>query len=331
MVSRLLSATFIILMFMVMVMPSSFAEPLQLEVLTVSANESFDAPVNDPQLKNSERAVMWRILLGSQKRIQHVMLQQAGMDEVNQLMTRSCDIPFDTFLEGNIRALEAKRASLKRRTALSLRGGYTNRDVIDDGESSAYLELNWDVLRNGFFENRRESETLEAEVALETHKIQEKLRSKAQRCRRHQISVGFVGIKKALLTLKRELMVSVNRIERRAYLKGWSYLEDAFVAESEIALIDMELTYLKGYASPSAALASVMNVPALDVDFEGLTKLLAMNHEQNDVFELEQALIRKKGNQRYQDRLQLYVRKNIDVDGAPGSDNAILGVRESRS
>ena len=165
------------------------------------------------------------------------------------LFTADCKPAMDLPSDGEIFKEQSfqtgKISGLEFRGAFST-GMLTQGDDDEGGLESGRgnLELSWDILKQGYRQNalRSEAQSLKAGKA-ELRRDSEVL-TDAHRCRRYQIKKAFTNTLINLLTLKLSLMEPVFQVERRAYFKHWSFLDDYLVSEEDLMLTKHELNSL---------------------------------------------------------------------------------------
>ncbi|MBI3773060.1 MAG: hypothetical protein HY272_10230 [Gammaproteobacteria bacterium] len=272
----------------------------------------------------TEADQVWSQLETITQRLQQLAQVPQSLEAGHHMLSRPCEPGRQTLAEIRDEQLSFDSRQLEKRTALSLRGGYANRTLLDDaGESSAYLELDWDVLRNGYLEYRDQARALDNKRRmLELQKQREQAEEQNQ-CRRDRLSVeAFTGMKIGLLELKQSLMDVAGRIERRAYFRGWSNLEDAFAAESEQVMLRMELEHLRVVGGGQA-----IHLPLIGVQMATVLAEMERRAGNDEAPQLHNEIARTREGARYQDRLQLYVRKELDTFSGNGDNYASLGLR----
>ena len=190
-----------------------------------------------------------------------------------------------------------------------------------------YVELAWDTLRGGYLDSQDQAEA--AALRAKRARLQGLIadRRRELKCARHQLSDHFASLRSKLLTLKKELMEPAYQIERRAYFKGWSHLDDLMVSESDLVRLREQLSQLHGKTSARAsALEKPLPGPAVfDVDMQAVAARIEADQRDNDIARIERNLRRLDHNER-QKRLSFFVRQNIDEN----NDTSVsLGARFS--
>ncbi len=248
------------------------------------------------------------------------------------IFMQSCDFPEDdSILDADI--IEEQRELKLRDRGVELRGGLSSGSSYsgDNEENSfensrGYLELSWDVLKNGYLENRSEAEALDL-LARKTElgAVQKSIRQQFQ-CRYRRINKDFAGLRLSALGIKLRLMEQVFKVERRAYFKQWSYLEDYLVSEQDLALIRQELDTLVNdpyYDNP--VLTGLP--PIVTVDLQGLLASVRNDEYNAAALNLNKDYLEKEADSIFHDSLRFYLRKDIEeLDGFGSSDNFTAGL-----
>jgi len=271
---------------------------------------------------DTEEQQLWQLVNNLQSSHNRLMQEPKRLDAAHAIFESHCDVPVPETQRSDI--LRAEARDYDKRSGLSLRGGYTNRTVInDDGESSAYLELDWDLLKNGYFENQDRVDALELRARLAELKERHDNRNSNSRCQRYNISRSFSGIRAALLQLKLDLMKQVNAIERRAYFKGWSQLDDALEAEGDARVLHTELSYLHGDPNFDKYMEQLINPPIIDLDMAALTEAIRSDSLPQTIAELELKEARQRAQMDHPNTFRLFLRQDLDVDNNNDDDTAI--------
>ena len=273
-----------------------------------------------------EAGQLWRLIQQVYQRLDTVLHETHAMNDVNKVLLQACDVEHpDSKLA---HALRAEADQVKKNRGLSIRGAYTTKSLTEnEGDPSAYLELSWDVWRQGYLGNRQQARELGHQARIAGMRAQVEQQKLTYRCRRYKLSQTFTGLLSRLLSLKLELMEPVYRIEKRAYFKSWSYLDDLLVSEQDIYLLRKELKNLNSDPYWDNALKQALNLPVIDVDIDAVIALIRKDDTQQRIGLLEKQLIREKNSYRDRDRLRLFLRKEFAVGGSSNNDGVVAGVR----
>lgn len=225
-------------------------------------------------------------------------------------------------------AYDAAAEGLRHQRGLQVNGYYaTDQATTRNGEDyGAYVELSWDLLREGYFDYRDQAQaaSLQADIA----KLRADLagQRRAMRCARDRIHTRFAALRSLLLTLKLDLMEPVHHIEQRAYFKGWNHLDDLLVSEADLVLLRTELARLHaGTEAPSAMDTPPFNPPVLDIDLAALVDAIHADQRQAHLQKLEQNLVTLAYEER-RNRVRLFLRQQFEGDS---DDGVVAGVRVS--
>ncbi|HHJ80449.1 MAG TPA: hypothetical protein ENJ65_02325, partial [Candidatus Tenderia electrophaga] len=277
------------------------------------------------QTANTEEQALWQLVDTLQIEHNKLMQEDNDLESSHAIFESERDFPIPETSPSAM--LRAEASDYGKRTGLALRGGYTNRTVIDDnGESSAYLQLEWDLLKNGYFEYRDRSETLALRAKLAELKTRHDNHYSNSRCQRYNISRIFSGSRAALTRLKLDLMQWVNAIEQRAYFKGWSQFDDALEAEADTRLLHSTLNYLHGDANFDAYINKRVNPPIIDIDIAALTKAIRSDTLPQSIATLELKETRQRVQADHPNSFRLFLRQDLDVDNR-GRDDTAIGFR----
>jgi len=269
---------------------------------------------------------LWAILHQVTNRLEDRMQVDTSQDHINNILTQDCETPDPNNLL--VLALQAEAKNKQSNHGLSVRGAYTSESLSDnDGDASAYLELSWDILRQGYKGNKRQAEALYRQAKIEALHGQIKRFDKTYRCRRYQLNETFVGIQASLITLKLELMEPVYQIEKRAYFKGWSYLDDLLVSEQDIRVARDELKYLNSDSHWNEGLMKLVNPAVIDVDMSAVINAIRKDERAEKLNFLNRQSLKDKYQYRHNDKLRLFLRKEFDVGGSGNDEGVVAGVR----
>lgn len=281
-------------------------------------------------MDNYEVARLWQTIDQVYNNTQSAVIysdQSMHFEQAKLIFSKSCDIkhPGNT----QAQALNVEAQQLKSNHGISFRGGYTSDNLADQtGDPNAYLELSWDLWKQGYSGNRHHAQSLEHKASIANLRAQLAQQKLNFRCRSFSFNQTFSGLLSHLLTLKLALMEPVNKIEKRAYFKSWSYLDDLLVSDEDIRLLRQELEYLHSDPYRDSNLSQTTNLPVIDIDIKALVKLIRSDERLNKINSLEKQALAEKNKYRDNDRLRVFLRKQFDV-GNSNDDGVIAGVRFS--
>ncbi len=310
-------------------MKGSFFTILSILALILISSYTGAVQASDLSTKiiNTESEKLWRLILATNNKLGLISKMEKNSPVLNPMLVENCQISHpDNQLA---KALKMEAQQYQSNYGVSFRGGYTSGNINDNtGDPDAYLELSWDLWRQGYAENKRRARSLEQQAnvsQLRARLAQQKLEGQ---CRRYQVNQAFSGLLSYLLSLKLALMEPVYHIEKRAYFKNWSYLDDLLVSDQDLRLLKEELAYLNNSPYMDAALNKVTNLPVIDLNIQALIKAIREDDRFKKIQQLEKKALSDKLNVADNDRLRLFVRKQFDV-GNVNDEGVVAGVRFS--
>jgi len=295
---------------------------------------SAENKLSDSNFTNNSSATeqLWYLIDQLESRLNIATTRDTGIESGHQLLSATCNLPNIEQLQAQI--LRAEATALRKRYGLELRSAYTSGNIqTDAGDASAYAELSWDILLSGYLEHRHDSMQRSREALIKEKGGQLREHSNHVRCRKYNITRQFTGLLSELLDIKYQLMKPVHAIERRAYFKGWSRLDDYLVSEEDLNAISDELAFLintPGMTPNSGEdLSQVINPPLIDLDLNAIISAIKQDRQPDEVTTLKTSLLKDKKRRLYQNRLRVFVRKEFDVSNQHNSNNdgAVFGIR----
>lgn len=290
------------------------------------------AETSKPLLSNSDNEAvrLWlqvqRVYTAVQQSTQPARVDVA-LQPASYLLSKPCEVQHPGYKL--VQALQTEAQQIMSGNALRIRGAYTSDSLSDQtGDPNAYLELSWDLWSRGLAGNRYRARTLNYQASvtrLRTEQEQQKLNF---RCRRYSVEQTFSGLLSHLLTLKLSLMEPVYTIEKRAYFKNWSFLDDLLVSEQDILLLRQELKLLNDDPYRDKTINKITNLPLIDVDIQAVIKKIREDDRPTKINSLKKQILAEKNNNRNDDRLRLFLRKQFDV-GNRNDAGIVAGVRFS--
>jgi len=231
-------------------------------------------------------------------------------------------------------ALHAEAMERKSRLGLSFNGYYAQQDLSDSSDNSeegrAYLELSWDVLQNGYRANKERSKSLDQQAKLAEIESELKQADRQYLCHQYRQEKQFSGLKALLYQLKVDLMEPVYNVERRAYFKGWSHLDDFLVAEEELQTSLLKLESLDRLFSKNSL--NVTSPPVFDIDIQALREVMQLNQSYDEIGEIKKSILQHKDKASIRKRLRFFVRNEFDIDAGDSNDSdneLVAGLRFS--
>lgn len=217
-------------------------------------------------------------------------------------------------------ALLADAERLENDWGLALRGRYsrvlegTRRNASgSDGiiAPPGYVELSWDVLKGGFFENRGRGESLrhEAELAKLDNQFKDLINN--YRCSRYKLAQNFVGHSAQILTLRLLLMEPVAAIEKRAYFKGWSQFDELLVSEEELQRIRHELSYIHSSPYFDEHITHLFYAPLIDIDMQKIAAAIRDDNLSVQANSLKKKILESREEAHFNNQLRFFVREGL--------------------
>lgn len=280
---------------------------------------------------SAERAQLWHVLERVERRLQTAPGARQMRAPVQAWLSGGCRTRDPARWEAE--ALRAEAADLERDLGMAVNGAFTSgsfNNAESGRDASSYVELSWDLMRNGLQQHRRQAEALRSEARLVELEGDIERLERAQRCRRYAVARHFAARLADLWTLKLELSEPVYHIERRAYFRGWSHLDDLLVAEKDLKTTRDALRELHAWADDEDLFAPAFQAPLIDLDMVAIAQAIeADEHEQRRRQALRQTLALKR-EARSPSRLKLFLRNELERGSRESSDGGLVaGVRFS--
>jgi hypothetical protein len=263
----------------------------------------------------------------------HLRLADTGPSDLNfpyqDLFRADCEIPVDVPADGDI--LRAQSHLTGKMNGLELRGGYNSDTLTQGGQEDSgldagrgYLELSWDILKQGYRQNALRSRALELRAREADLQQGLAVLTETYGCRRNRIHKAFAHQLIHLLSLKLQLMEPVYRVERRAYFKHWSFLDDYLVSEEDLRLTRQELDTLTADAYYDDSPVYPSFPPLLDVDLAGLLSAVRQDHRYDEMLRVEKEWLRLEDKANVRNSLRVFVRQEFDGGGGSQNQDALV-------
>jgi hypothetical protein len=251
----------------------------------------------------------------------------------HEMFTGGCEEFIESPTEGDI--LREQGVQTGKISGLELKGGYStgtltqsedDGDRLDGGRTS--LELSWNLLKEGYRQNALRARVRELQARQADLNEELKAFADANRCRRDRVKKHFAHRLIRLLHLKLQLMEPVYRVERRAYFKNWSFLDDYLVSEEDLILARHELEVLLKDPYYDNSPVYEGSAPILDVDLAGVLSAVRDDSRYEMLFAAEKKRLTTEHDADIRDSLRVYLQKNFDVTGnGRDRDDVIAGLR----
>lgn len=311
-------------------MKGSIFTILQILALMCLSSIATSARQENSSVKSSttESENLWQLVFIVHDKLTRASRLNNNKTMLNQVLAHDCQL--DHPANQLASALQTEAEQYRSNYGLSFRGGYTSGSLnsTTGDDPNAYLELSWDLWRQGFAENRRRANSLAQQASLNRLQAQLAQLKLDGQCRRYRVFQAFRGMLSHLLSLKLALMEPVYQIEKRAYFKRWSFLDDLLVSDQDLRLLKSELAYLNSSPAMDTALNNVTNLPVIDIDIQALIQNIRDDDRFTKIQQLEKQALSDKINVTDDDRLRLFVRKQFDV-GNNSQAGVVAGLRFS--
>lgn len=246
------------------------------------------------------------------------------------LFSASCDYPDDYGTDGVIlreqAQIEGKARGLELRGALSTGSldGSDNDAGLERGRGN--VELSWDLLSGGYLQSKSRSATLKVR-AREADLLQEFVELQREyRCRQLAIRRFFGSRQMQALDKQMQFLQAVYTIERRAYFRQWSFLDDYLVSEQDLVLAREDFMHLATDPFLDQVVPSWSLPPLINVDLAALVERIEHDPLQNDLLQTQKTLIEAEDRDIWHDKFRVYLRQEMGIDGDEENET-IAGLR----
>jgi len=281
-----------------------------------------------PKGTTEEATRLWLLVRETSQRTSRHLEDEDSLETVVRQLDSDCRAEPTEQLTA--RALQAEAKEMDARNGVEFRGGYTSDSFLDDeGYPRSYLELSWDVLRNGYRQNNKRAQALYRESEIAKLRYDQKTQLYKHRCRRYSLATVFAALRSQLLMLKLQLMEPIYQIERRAYFKGWSFLDDLLIPDEVLRDTRRELERLVSVLPDGTSmLEELINPPIIDVRMDRIVDAINFDDRDQKLVSLQQEAIRYSREAKNRNRLRLFLRQELDFGGAGHDrDDLVAGVR----
>lgn len=282
-------------------------------ILLFATAQAQTAPPSSPVMQ--EQASLWNTLEDAVHGIDRLMTVADG-DAIKGLLSSECrGMQTPEFMAS--KAMKKRAEMADRDNGLELRGGYTLgslNDSLTDEQGRAYLELSWDVLREGYRARNDQAEAMRKQADVIRLQGEVERHKRIYRCRRLTIANTFATLRVGLLAEKLRFLVPVHEIERRAYFKGWSHLDDLLVSDGELRALRGSVQRLNDPNLLDTGKIDQQPVfpPAIDVDLDGILHAIQSDDRDEHLYlAARQAAYFKARANNQKDRLRLFLRNSF--------------------
>lgn len=280
---------------------------------------------------NTVEKILWENALATYDVTKTSLRSNLKVSYVSEILSSTCDTQWSN--EHEVKALELQSIALGSDVGIELRAGYTTGDIKrdqDNIEGSTYMELSWELLKNGYADNKYLAEDYKRQAAIKALSGKLKQHEIEYQCRRYNLIKHFSGMDVHLNTIKLQFMEAIYRVEKEAYFSGLSDFDELMISEEDIMLARQNLSRLHADKSLSLHNNTLINPPVIDVDLAALLTQI----EQNEDFIESRRLAQQRIEQQYQheesflqgSRFRLFLRKEFDLIDS-GDDDLVAGFR----
>lgn len=279
----------------------------------------------------SERTFFKNLLFDFEGQLAQIDITRSNQKAHHELLTEECDYPYAMTNEGEV--LRDQSRQTDNISGFELRGALNSGNITDNSDDDSSfekglgnLELSWDLLKNGYLQHNLRAQTLKLEAQRADLIAQFKDLEQTYQCRHYQIEKEFSGLVIQLLDMKLQFLETVYQLERRAYFKQWSFLDDYLVSEGDLLLTKHELNEL--LADPYLDKDPVYQrlPPIIDINLAGLLTAIRNDESHSALFAVEKDWLRAADNAIVRDSLRLYLRQEFDTGGTT-NDELVAGLR----
>ncbi|WP_040523185.1 hypothetical protein [Aliiglaciecola lipolytica] len=287
---------------------------------------SFPLGINAQEKTDVE---LWEMVQKLYSKTENELEAPVTLFSVNEILGKRCPASINS--DSQYEELMEEAEYWDNNYGLELRGGLTSGDIESsdfDQEGTTYLELSWDVLRNGYKEFEFKAKDLRRKAALKEIAADLDRKQRDYQCRSYHIDNMFVGLESYLGNNKLELLEAVYPIERKAYLTGASYFDDLLISEEELVNIRQKLEYLYTLHGSSEYAFTIKNPPIIDVHIAKILSNIEKDSQYNELLNLEKEALSDTNPYEYGSRLRVFLRKEFDILSS-NRDDLVAGVRFS--
>lgn len=280
---------------------------------------------------NPTEKMLWENALATFDVTKSSLGQGSDLADISRILTSKCNNTWSNGYE--VDALTQQASAYNSDVGLEFRAGYTTADIAPDQDNldgNTYMELSWELLRNGYTDHQYQAADLRRQAALKTISGKIKQHEINYQCRRYNMAQYFAGLEAHLTTIKLQFMEAVYRVEKDAYLSGGSYFDELMITEEDIVLARQSLARLNATQQSAVAIAKFINPPVIDVDLGAILTQI----EQNKDFIESRRIARERVTEQYKQedsflqgsRFRLFLRKEFDL-AYNGGDELVAGLR----
>jgi len=294
--------------------------------ILVSPNALIAKTVNTD---HTEQQMFLRLIQAIYSKLENLPKASNDIKLSQSILTQTCESPDVALYKAE--ALRSEAEMLNKDWGVELRGRLTSESLQDDEDSDGslsrgYVELSWDVLKNGLRQNTDNAQILYKKAEL--LELQEKSNKiiRTQHCIGYKLDKAFVAYTSQILTLKLQLLELIYPIEQRAYFKGWNRFDDLVVTDSELKLARHELNFLHSSGHFDDAIIN-LQVPAdIDIDMDALVLAIRENAFPKQYSELQKDILAQQKKAADDNQLRFFVRDNLIQNDSFEPQNVVVGL-----
>ena len=287
---------------------------------------------DSPLSNDSEQGKMLALINNIYSQFNELPVKNEDLTKVSMLFSGICD----SISPKSYRklALLADAKDYDNDWGFGIRGRFSHRidgtrnNLDDNGVNSppGYLELSWDILSEGYFENKGRAHSLRNEAQLAELDGQLTDMTNGYRCTRYQLAQNFSGFSSHILTLRLALMESISSVERRAYFKGWSQFNELLVSEEELVHVRHELSFMHDDPQLDIQITDIFNPPLIDIDMKAVATAVRDDFIQPQIHALKKEVLESREDARFNNRFRFFVREGVIRNNQFGQNGTNIGV-----
>ncbi|MCG8467220.1 MAG: hypothetical protein MJB57_03290 [Gemmatimonadetes bacterium] len=233
--------------------------------------------------------------------------------------------------EARAAALRAESRALRSNPAVdfeaSARTSGTGGDLGLNDEGGTYAGLSWNLLSDGWRENRLRGALLEARAQMAEEDGARAMAEIQIRCVIRELEGRFAPLRLRLARLERETLTELADLKREAYFRGVIRLDELLETDRELERLTRRAGYLAAIVDGLAADASVERFPpVVRLDFDGLLERLAARDAADAMTVLETRALELEDRLEGRTRLRVFARYELE-NRTNGGEGVSLGMR----
>jgi len=197
------------------------------------------------------------------------------------------------------------------------RNGFQQSRISSNNNQSAFVGLNWDVLSNGWKENKGKEHLYQLQADKEDLRETMAYEDRLNQCRVESVGNAFMPSKYQLLSMQYEWFNFLLPLKRQAYLSGTAYLEDMLAVDQERQRTANDLLLLRPYINHgnSEPQTSLQMLPALDVNMAEVMAAIDKTDHFDKWAQLDDEILSQTRDNAEQARLRFFLRYESNDQG----------------